>query len=141
MADALAAPLPGSLLIFVSGIAGPPPDRTKDVVTSMWSRVVGAQQWFGAGTSPAPGAASGGAPEWHLDPPEIACVDMAEDAARRYERTLEVVNVNSPGPKSGLVRQWITDNDVFPVLVRPDGQRLVGLDQFDPARVRRFVRG
>jgi hypothetical protein len=76
---------------------------------------------------------------WHLPPQQLQCVDMVLSAARHERRQVTVVDVNRAGGQKGLVDRWVGANDVLPLLVRPDGARLEGIEEFVPQRVRRFL--
>jgi len=54
---------------------------------------------------------------------------------------VSIVDVNQPAGFQALVARWVGPNDVLPILVRPDGARLEGIEEFGPRRVRRFIRG
>lgn len=143
----MAPPSPRELLLFVSGEPGPGPDPGRDVVSSMPRRLLGTvipTAWFH------PGIAGGGTPPslapeddwstWHLSREATACVDMVLDVAEKEGRTVSIINANDPREHADLVRRWIGPEDLFPILVRPDGRRLVGEDEFSPGKIQRFVR-
>lgn len=78
---------------------------------------------------------------WHLPPQQVACIDVVLDAAERERRTVLVIDVNRPEDHQELVDRWVMPNDVMPLLVRPDGRRLDGEENFVPHRVRQFITG
>jgi hypothetical protein len=135
-------------LLFVSGRPDPNADVLRDVETSFGSRLVGfflPVSWRRS-SKPKPGAAapaptSPDALPAHLAPPEQQCVAMVLDLARREGRRVTVVNVEDPGAHRSRMERWVGANDVLPLLVRPDGGRLEGLEEFQPARVRQFLVG
>jgi len=76
---------------------------------------------------------------WHLPPSQAACLDVVLEAARRARRPLLVVDVDRPGDQREMVERFVGSEDVLPLLVRPDGARLVGQEHFAPAVVRKFI--
>jgi hypothetical protein len=66
---------------------------------------------------------------------------MVLNFVERQHRSLLVVDVNAPGDHRDLVERWVGAEDVLPLLVRPDGRRLGGEENFVPGRVRRFIAG
>jgi len=77
---------------------------------------------------------------WHLPPAQVQCVDMVLGIARHERRTVTVVDVDRPGAQQTLVDRWVGPNDVLPLLVRMDGSRLEGIEEFVPQKVRQFLR-
>jgi hypothetical protein len=77
---------------------------------------------------------------WHLSPGQTDCVNMVLDIAEREKRRVTVIDVDRPIGQVELVRRWVGPEDVLPLLVRPDGSRLMGLESFTPRNVRRFIR-
>jgi len=88
---------------------------------------------------PAPGAE--GEPRMRLPPDQAGCVREVVSIARQEGATVSIVDVNQPAGFQALVARWVGPNDVLPILVRPDGARLEGIEEFGPRRVRRFIRG
>jgi hypothetical protein len=80
-------------------------------------------------------------PPWHLPPQVTLCVNLVLENARRTGRTVTVVDVDRAGPEQDLVDRWVGPNDVLPLLVRPDGARLEGIEEFIPQKVREFIGG
>lgn len=78
---------------------------------------------------------------WHIPPQQIHCIDLVVDAAHQLGREVTVVDVDRPGELQGLVDYWVGPNDVMPMLLRPDGSRLRGIEAFVRRRVRRFIGG
>ena len=76
---------------------------------------------------------------WHLPPSQTACLDIVLDTAERQRDEVLVVDVDRPGEHRDLVERYVGSNDVLPLLLRPDGARLEGLENFTPARVRKFI--
>jgi hypothetical protein len=73
-------------------------------------------------------------------PPSVEqCVALVLDLARRSGWSVRIVDVT--GGPAALEDGTLPPGDgaVFPVLVRPDGARLQGEDQFVPSTVRRFL--
>lgn len=73
--------------------------------------------------------------------PDARIGRMVLEIARKRGAAVTVVDVNRPGEAADLVRTYLQPDDVYPVLVRADGARLVGSDAFVPAAVERFVSG
>jgi len=76
---------------------------------------------------------------WHLPPAQMACLGIVADVAERQRRKVLVVDVNRPGQHRGLVERHIGPDDVLPLLLRADGARLEGQENFGPAQVRKFI--
>ena len=80
-------------------------------------------------------------PPWHLPRPVIRYVNLVLESADRQGRTVTVVDVDRPEGRQDLVERWVGPADVMPILVRPDGARLSGIEQFTAPKVRKFLRG
>lgn len=80
-------------------------------------------------------------PAWHLPPAQIHCVNTVFEIAEEEKRELTVVDVDRPKGRQDLVARWVGPDNVLPLLVRPDGARVEGVENFAPERVRRFIRG
>lgn len=102
-----------------------------------WYRSVGKS----SGTSETVSPPSGNEPVWHLPPQQIQCANLVLDIAEPLGKTVALVDVNRPSGLDNLVRRWVGANGVVPLLVRRDGARLQGLDEFVPGTVRRFIVG
>ncbi len=141
---------PGAeLLMFVAGEPGQAFDPMQDVMSSMIERITGSAiiGWLkraGAGESQSSEVTGAGLPQeqpWHLPMQQIQCVNLVFDIARDLGRTMALIDVNRPTGYEDFVRRWVGADPVLPVLVRPDGSRLQGLEEFIPGKVRRFIRG
>jgi hypothetical protein len=64
---------------------------------------------------------------------------MVLEIAQKRGLAVKVVDVDAPGDDEPLVQRYISDDDLLPVLIRPDGQRLSGDESFVPATVERFL--
>ena len=138
------------LVLFVAGEpdSGAPPLR--DSVSSFSARLVSAVIPPTLTLSPRanssvtgesnPTARPGGAP-WLLPPAQIECANVVLDAAERAGRRLEIVDVNRAAGHQPLVDRWVRPDDPLPLLIRPDGSRLMGAEKFVPRVVRRFIEG
>jgi hypothetical protein len=71
----------------------------------------------------------------------MACLQIVLDAAKRQQREVLVVDVDRPGGQHDLVERCVGPEDVLPLLLRSDGARLEGQENFAPAKVRRFIAG
>lgn len=139
--------VPGSidLILFVSGEPGPAENLSRDVVSSVGARLVGSvipSTWFQRGGA-APGSRPSppppeGAEEWHVPREEVSTVNLVVELAHDAGRSVTMVNVNGRVDQQ-LSQRWVSVQDVLPVLVRPDGARLVGLEQFGPRSLREFL--
>ncbi len=78
--------------------------------------------------------------EWHVPSGLVASVELVIDVARRERRPLTIVNVDRPGEALPIVDRFVRPSDVFPVLVRADGERLAGEQEFTRSGLRRFLR-
>ena len=144
----------GELWLFVPGEPGP---GNGDVgYRSFWGTMLGAVSIPGLAPTSAheparlteQGDASSGwsirvlgeDTEWHVPPGLVASVDLVIDVARQERRSLTVVNVDRPGEALPLVERFVRPSDVFPVLVRADGGRLMGEQEFTRSGLKRFLR-
>src|SRR5208282_3026276 len=78
---------------------------------------------------------------WHLPAQQLICANMVLDAAEHAGRAVTIIDVDRPGDQQSLVERWFGPQDVIPILVRPDGNRIMGVENFSPERVRRFIQG
>jgi hypothetical protein len=78
---------------------------------------------------------------WHLPGQQLICVNMVLDAAERGHRSVTIVDVDRPGEEQDLVQRWFGPQDVLPFLVRPDGARIMGVENFSPEKIRHFIDG
>jgi hypothetical protein len=137
-------------LLFITGGGSADLDPLRDVETSIGPRLMGMVapiQWVarptGSGTksTPTDGTPPAEGLPRHLPMPEGQCVEMVLEIARKEGRRVTVIDVDRAGERQPLVNRWVGENDVLPLLIRPDGARLEGLEEFLPARVRRFILG
>lgn len=138
------------LILFV---AGEPDSGVGDLrasssgLLSRWSGMLlpgGGRLGPGGGPSPAPEAGESPVSEphpWHLPPQQTLCVNLVLEVAHELEREVTVVDVDQPEGRQDLVKRWVGPADVVPVLVRPDGARLSGLEKFTVPKLRKFIRG
>ncbi len=82
-----------------------------------------------------------GAPAWRLPLPQMQCAEMLLEITRERGQSVQLVDVNRPSGNQGLVDQWVGPDDLLPLLVRPDGARLSGIEAFVPGTLKRFVEG
>ena len=76
---------------------------------------------------------------WHVPASQLMCESVVLEQAKRQGRIVLVVDANRPGDQQDLVDRWVRPNDALPLLVRSDGARLEGEENFTPGRVRRFL--
>ncbi|MGI0129399.1 MAG: hypothetical protein ACREDE_01560 [Thermoplasmata archaeon] len=138
------------LLLFVAGEPDPGIPSPRDVTLSMGARIWGSLVPVGLVTKPGTGplySAESALPPpskpvaWRLPPQQIHCMQAVLDAARREGRTVTVVDVDRSAGRRDLVDRWVGSDDVLPLLVRPDGSRLEGLENFSPRKLRQFIHG
>jgi hypothetical protein len=136
------------LLLFVAGEPASGVPAPRDVTLSMGARMwgafvpIGLMLKAGQGPSYSPDSAlppPGKEGAWRLSPQQIHVVNAVLDVARREGRTVTVVDVDRAAARQDLVDRWVGSDDVMPLLVRPDGARLEGLENFSPGRLRRFI--
>lgn len=80
-----------------------------------------------------------GKESWHLPSQQNRCAQLVLGVARENNRRVTIFDVNRPAGRLRLVDRWFRENGLLPVLVRPDGSWLAGLESFVPKRMRRFV--
>jgi hypothetical protein len=76
---------------------------------------------------------------WHLPAQQIMATNLVFEVAGSLGQTVRLIDVNQPGRDQDLVTRWVGDGGVVPLLVRTDGRRLQGLEEFLPKKVRRFI--
>ena len=76
---------------------------------------------------------------WHLPPQQTICLDLVLEVAGQLQREVLVIDSNRPLDQKTLVDRWVGPNSVLPMLVRPDGWRLEGVENFTKAKVRQFL--
>jgi hypothetical protein len=143
----------GEILLFVAGEPDSGIGSLQEGKTNVFDRVIDAALPFGghipvSRSSNPPGdvpplgeaaASTTGDRPWHLPPEQLRCVDLVLSVARRERKEVTVVDVNRASAQQALVDRWVGPKDVLPLLVRPDGARLEGVEEFVPQRVRRFL--
>jgi hypothetical protein len=88
--------------------------------------------------NPPPLGATGSEP-WHFPPELVKHINLVVGVAHREGRTVTIVDVNRAGDLQALVDRFVGPNDVLPILVRPDGARMEGTENFVPEGVRQFM--
>jgi len=78
---------------------------------------------------------------WHFPAETIKHINVVLEVASHEGRSVTVVDVNRSGPYADLVRQSFQPTDLLPLLLRPDGSRLEGAENFVPRVLRRFMSG
>ncbi|MCI4373607.1 MAG: hypothetical protein L3K02_08210 [Thermoplasmata archaeon] len=138
---------PSELLLFVSGEPETGVDPFRDI-QSPWARLfAGSVRLFGhrrprdVEDLTRSLTSSTGAGRLRLPPDQIQCVNQVVRLAGKAGRTVRIVDVNEPVGQENLVARWTGPNDVFPLLIRPGGAKLVGEEAFLARKVRRFIRG
>jgi hypothetical protein len=133
------APEPLDLLLFVAGEPGSGETPAWRYVRFLGPALGGlsARAYNDPDGAPRPGPS--GAPERHLPPEAVRDVQVLLDEASASHRRVKMVDVNRPGEDRYLVERWVHADDVMPVLVRPDGARLRGAENFTPRKIRQFL--
>ncbi|MGC2289654.1 MAG: hypothetical protein WA688_07350 [Thermoplasmata archaeon] len=145
----MAAAARTDFLLFVAGEPDSGIGSTRDTETSIVRRMAGTVVggwWLGPdGGSSRPAADTQVPPNdgrpWHLPPQQIQCVNLVYEIADDLGRSVAVVDANRTAGRQDLVDRWVGADGLLPLLVRRDGARLQGIEEFVPARVRRFIRG
>jgi hypothetical protein len=132
----MAAPPPGSVIVFLGSDPESVDLLAARPATLTWmSRFLPANLVLGR----AEAAEADRSAEGPFPPDQVMCAQRLLDLAKRAHRSVRVVDVNRPGPDRPLVQRYVTENDVLPIAVRADGQRLVGTEGFEPPLIRRFL--
>lgn len=137
------------LFLFVAGEPDTGINSTRDVESSVARRVAGAlggRLWLRSpgGTSQLTDDARVSLADerpWHLPPQQIHCVNMVFEIAQGKGRRVTLVDVNRAAGHQDLVDRWVGPDGVLPLLVRLDGTRLEGIEEFVPRKIRRLISG
>jgi hypothetical protein len=138
------------LLMFVAGEPDTGEMRPGSMALSLPARLVGAVVPYqvllaSRGGDRAP-SANGGGPSPGASRPlrlparQVHCVNWVLEAADLESRRVTLIDVNRVDAPQDLIHRWVGENDLFPILVRPDGARLEGEESFDVRKVRKFLR-
>jgi hypothetical protein len=76
---------------------------------------------------------------WHLPADQVHCVNWVLEAALEDHRYVTIVDVNKGDAPVEFVRQWVGPDEIYPILIRPDGRRLEGFENFDPRALKGFL--
>jgi|HubBroStandDraft_1064217.scaffolds.fasta_scaffold14723_6 hypothetical protein len=140
---------PIDLIMFIAGEPDSGRPSLRQSTVSSLARAVGAAVPLGLvmKSSQGPTTVSGTSPSqsyrgtrWHLPPEQVHCINTVLEVAEQEDRKVAVVDVDRSDGRQDLVARWVGPDDVLPLLVRPDGARLQGIENFSPRTVRRFVR-
>ncbi len=63
------------------------------------------------------------------------------EIAKTLRCRVKVINVSNPRGDGALATRYVGPDDELPMLVRPDGARLSGDEEFVPGTIRRFLSG
>jgi hypothetical protein len=137
------------LLLFVAGEPDSGQGSTQVLDSSVARRLTGflAGGWMFMTRNDPPAPAASALPSaadsqpWHLPQPQIQAVNLVVEVAEGAGRRVGLVDVNRPEGRQALVDQWVGSDGVLPLLVRPDGARLQGIEEFHPRNVRTFIQG
>lgn len=77
---------------------------------------------------------------WHIPGEAGRAVRIAFDIAEKVGARIRLIDTERPGADEPLVRRWVREADLLPMLVAPDGRRLGGLGSFVPRRLKEFLR-
>jgi hypothetical protein len=78
---------------------------------------------------------------WHLPAQQIIAANLVFETADSLGQAVQLIDVNRPGEAQSLVARWVGQGGILPLLVRMDGRRLQGIEQFVPKKVRQFIGG
>jgi len=138
------APAGLDLLLFVGGEPIDPNDPLQQVSASVFARfantLLPAVAWSRSPSKVRPADPAATGPPWHLGRQEIFCVNQVLEVAEKLGRSVTVVDVNRAGEQQPLVDRWVGNEDILPILVRPDGERLEGSENFSSSILRKFIR-
>lgn len=70
---------------------------------------------------------------------QAQCVQVVLDAAEKFGRSVRIVDVSDPAQLRSASKDPPSDLETLPVLVRSDGRRLYGEENFRPSVVWRFL--
>lgn len=139
-------PPEADFLLFVAGEPDLGETSELRLETSMLRRMAGVfvgALWLGPArrdsTTTEPSVDPSDAEPWHLPAPQIQCANLVAEAAEKVGRRVALIDVNRPAGRHALVAQWVGAADILPLLVRQDGARLSGTEQFSPRPLRRFM--
>ncbi len=74
-----------------------------------------------------------------LPPIARQCIRLVLDLAKRKQWSVQVVDISQEKAAETQILAWLGPDVHLPVLLRPDGARLVGEEQFTPGRIRKFL--
>ncbi len=133
----MAAPSPGSVVVFLGSDPG-----LADRLAGRPAPVGWMSRTFLPGNLVlARGSTGGPSAEGAFPADQLMCAQRLIDLAKRSHRTVRIVDVNRPGDDRPLVERFVGPDDVLPVAVRADGQRLVGAEGFGKPRLLDFLAG
>lgn len=134
----MASPPPGTVVLFLgSDPALAERLGTRPTTLAWMSRFVLPPSLVLARAARTTGAPAGEPGPFPAD--QVVCAQRVLDRAKKVRRTVQVVDVNRPGDDLALVQKYVAATDVLPILVRPDGARLVGTESFDARSIREFL--
>ena len=148
--EAMIAGAPFGLILFVAGEPDPGIPSVRDSTVHLTDRLIGVYPPLGRRMKPSPGTSiaaddaqplPSGEPPWRLPPEQIHCVNTVFEMANLEGATLTVIDVDRAGERQYLVDRWFAENQLIPLLVRADGSKLDGIENFTPRKVRQFIRG
>jgi len=135
------SPSPGTILLF---LAGDPTlaerQASQPEMRGGFARFFLPAAAFGTGPegSGARRAADPAGPT-AFPPEQLMCAQRLIDLARKLGRKVQVIDVNRPEDARALVERYVGPDDVLPIAVRSDGERLEGEEAFTPAVLRGFL--
>jgi len=141
---------PLGLILFVAGEPDTGAPSIRRGTMSLTNRMIGMSAAPSLEAIPPPGpspAMSGGQslpsgrPPWRLPPEQIHCVNTVVKVAKKEGCAVTVIDVDTPGDQEYLVTRWVGADPIFPLLVRADGSKLMGIENFTARMIRQFIRG
>ena len=141
--------VPFGLILFVAGEPDPGIPTIRDTTVHFIDRLIGVYPPLDRSTMRPSDPSSrddaqslpSGEPPWRLPPEQIHCVNTVLEMANLERTTVTVIDADRAGDHQYLVDRWVGENQVIPLLVRADGAKLGGIENFTPRKIRQFIRG
>lgn len=74
-----------------------------------------------------------------LSEEENAAIQLVLRMIEEKRKTLHIVDVGKESPLRRVIQEHLHHLRRFPVLVRPDGRRLEGIEEFTPENLKKFL--
>lgn len=136
---------PSGLVLFVAGVPRTGLDELDNPGLSMGGRVLGffAGGWLQAGVWDRARIVQNSElkadPSWRLPAVQTQVANQVLDVAGSRGLDVTIVDVNRPRGWEEVIEHAVGANESLPILLAPDGSRLVGLESFSRKALERFV--